>query len=77
MISAMKQKNIQKAIHYFSLSVKQDIGTLFILGSIYYEEIDVEYSIQKAIHYIKKASCFNDQYSKNNLGIIYKTEKRM
>ena len=28
--------------------------------------------IKKAIHYYKEASTFNNQYAKNNLGILYK-----
>ena len=31
------------------------------------------YDIEKAIHYFKEVSCFNNQYAKNNLEIIYKT----
>ena len=37
-----------------------------------HQGIYVKKDIQQAIHYYKEASSFDNQYSKNNLGIIYK-----
>ena len=39
---------------------------------LYHEGIFVKKDIQEAIRYYKEASSFKNQYSKNNLGIIYK-----
>ena len=46
----------------------------FTLGFIYHEGrlILVKRDITKAIHFYKEGSSLNDQYSKNNLGVIYK-----
>ena len=43
-----------------------------ILGDLHFEGKLMDYSIEKAIHYYKEASSFNNQYAKNNLGVIYK-----
>lgn len=68
--------NIKKAIYYLSLAADQlHIDAQFLLGSIYCDGLHVKYSIDKAIHYFKEASCFNHSQAKNNLGIIYKTWK--
>ena len=102
-------RDINKAIHYFSLAsnqnypeaqfnlgiiyyigeyIKQDIkkGRYYIMlaskngnrranfahGFLLQEGICAQKDIAKAIHYYKEASSFNNQFSKNNLGIIYK-----
>lgn len=44
----------------------------FSLGFIYHEGKLIKCDIEKAIHYYKEGSSLNDQYSKNNLGVIYK-----
>ncbi|KAK8891536.1 hypothetical protein M9Y10_028749 [Tritrichomonas musculus] len=44
----------------------------FYHGFLHHEGIYAKKDIQKAIHYYKEASSFNNQYSKNNPGIIYK-----
>ncbi|KAK8847021.1 hypothetical protein M9Y10_019596 [Tritrichomonas musculus] len=44
----------------------------FLHGFLLHEGIYVKKDILQAIHYYKEASSFNNQYSKNNLGIIYK-----
>ncbi|KAK8880692.1 hypothetical protein M9Y10_003377 [Tritrichomonas musculus] len=44
----------------------------FFLGFWYQEGMYVKKDIQKAVLYYKEASSFNNQYAKNNLGIIYK-----
>ncbi|KAK8839289.1 hypothetical protein M9Y10_032221 [Tritrichomonas musculus] len=44
----------------------------FAHGFLLHEGKYVKKDISKAIHYYKEASSFNNQYSKNNLGIIYK-----
>ena len=47
----------------------------FILGSVYHQGIEDKRDIQKVIEYYKKASFFNNQFTKNNLGNIYKNLK--
>ena len=44
----------------------------FFVGYFYHKGDYIERGIQKAIHYYKEDSSFNDQYAKNNLAIIYK-----
>ena len=44
----------------------------FAQGFLLHEGKYVKKDISEAVHYYKEASCFNNQYSKNNLGIIYK-----
>ncbi|KAK8867172.1 hypothetical protein M9Y10_010148 [Tritrichomonas musculus] len=57
---------MQKAIHYFNCAANHnEQDAHFFLG----------FNIDKAIHYFKIASCFYNQYAKNNLGVIYKTGK--
>ena len=67
-------RDIIKSIHYFTLAANQDHrDSQFLLGCIYYEELYTDYDIQQTSHSFKEVSCFNSQYAKNNLGIIYKT----
>ncbi|KAK8834492.1 hypothetical protein M9Y10_027676 [Tritrichomonas musculus] len=64
---------IKKGFYYVSLSsLNRNVIGHFILGFLYHEGEVVEQDINKAIHYYKEASSFNHNYSKNNLGIIYK-----
>ena len=44
----------------------------FSLGFMYQEGKYLKRDMKKSIHYYKEASSFNNQYAKNNLGIIYK-----
>ncbi|KAK8880614.1 hypothetical protein M9Y10_003296 [Tritrichomonas musculus] len=53
-------------------SMNNDRQANFAHGFLLHEGKCVKKDIAKAIHYYKEASSFNNQYSKNNLGIIYK-----
>ncbi|KAK8836973.1 hypothetical protein M9Y10_037009 [Tritrichomonas musculus] len=44
----------------------------FAHGFLLHEGKNIDRNIEEAIHYYKEASSFNNQYAKNNLGIIYK-----
>ena len=44
----------------------------FAHGFLLHEKNSSEKDIEDAIHFYKEASSFNNQYAKNNLGIIYK-----
>ena len=48
----------------------------YFLGCIYCKGYCVDRDIEKAIKYFKEGSSFNHQYSKNNLGILFKNFKR-
>ncbi|KAK8890635.1 hypothetical protein M9Y10_035416 [Tritrichomonas musculus] len=63
----------RKLVYYYSLVTDEcHSHAQFYLGSIFYEGLYVDFDIEKAIHHFKEASCFNNQYAKNNLAIIYK-----
>ena len=64
---------IKKAIELFTLASNnyEMINAFFCLGMIYFEGKYIQINIEKAIHYFKKLSSYNNQYVKNNLGIIY------
>ena len=51
---------------------KSNSDARFLLGSIYFEGLHVNYDIEKAIYYFKEASCLNNKKAKNNLGVIHK-----
>ncbi|KAK8840100.1 hypothetical protein M9Y10_031037 [Tritrichomonas musculus] len=67
-------QDINKGIHYFLKSAKGLKGQKisFIVGNIYLKGKYLNRDVDKAIHYYKESSCFNNQYAKNNLGMIYK-----
>ena len=44
----------------------------FYVGFLSHEGKNVDQDIEKALHYYKEGSSLNDQYAKNNLGVIYK-----
>ncbi|KAK8883628.1 hypothetical protein M9Y10_042723 [Tritrichomonas musculus] len=44
----------------------------FAHGFLLHKEKDVKRDMSEAIHYYKEASSLNNQYAKNNLGIIYR-----
>ena len=44
----------------------------FAHGFLLHKGKEVKRDMSEAIHYYKEASSFNDQYAKNNLGIIYR-----
>ena len=75
-------------IYYYGNGTKQDIingrdyiilasksgytDAYFAHGFLLHEGKSMNRNIKKAIQYYKEASSFNNQYAKNNLGIIYK-----
>ncbi|KAK8880547.1 hypothetical protein M9Y10_003227 [Tritrichomonas musculus] len=66
-------KDIKKGRYYLMLASKNnDRDANFSHGFLLHEGKCVKKDILDAIHYYKEASSFNNQYSKNNLGIIYK-----
>ncbi|KAK8846996.1 hypothetical protein M9Y10_019570 [Tritrichomonas musculus] len=67
------KQDIKKGRYYIMLSSMNDHRQAnFAHGFLLHEGKCVEKDIAGAIHYYKEASSFNNQYSKNNLGIIYK-----
>ncbi|KAK8840052.1 hypothetical protein M9Y10_030985 [Tritrichomonas musculus] len=44
----------------------------FSVGFLFHEGKYMKKNIQRSIHFYKEASSFNNQFAKNNLGIIYK-----
>ena len=71
-----KKKNIKKSIKYLTLASSYGLyKPNFYLGCIYFIGLEGNKDIDKAIHYFKEGSSFNDNYCKNNLGIIYKNIK--
>ena len=65
--------NLNNACNNFYLSAKNgNVQANFIFGFLNHQGIFIEQNIQDAIKYYKYASCFNDQYAKNNLGVIFK-----
>ncbi|KAK8836037.1 hypothetical protein M9Y10_040238 [Tritrichomonas musculus] len=67
------KQNIKKGTYYIMLaSINKHRQANFGHGFLLHEGKYVKKDILEAIHYYKEASSFNNQYSKNNLGIIYK-----
>ncbi|KAK8888561.1 hypothetical protein M9Y10_033292 [Tritrichomonas musculus] len=67
------QQDIDKAIHYLTISTKLGHSEAqTILGEIYFSNQFVPRDIKKAIYYFKESSNINDSIAKNYLGIIYK-----
>ena len=79
------QRDINKSLYYFKLSSKNNNpNAQYNLGLIYYQNKYIPSDILKAIDYFSlakknlfyKASLYlgyiNDQFAKNNLGVIYK-----
>ena len=44
----------------------------YVAGCLYHFGEYINRDINKAIQYYKKASSFNNEYAKNNIGVIYK-----
>lgn len=64
---------INKSINFLQLASKKgNILSNFFLGFLYHEGRYIQKDIQKAIHYYKEASSFNNEFAKNNLGILFK-----
>lgn len=53
-------------------SMNNDRQANFAHGFLLHEGKYIKRDIEGAVHYYKESSSFNNQYSKNNLGIIYK-----
>ena len=67
------QKNINLGIFWIlESSERGNIDACFFIGFLYQEGKHIDKDIKKSIHNYKEASSFNNQYAKNNLGIIYK-----
>ncbi|KAK8843898.1 hypothetical protein M9Y10_024980 [Tritrichomonas musculus] len=66
-------QDVNRAILYFYLSAEKGFTeSNFFMGIFYSQGIIIERNIEKAIHYYFNGSNHGDQYSKNNLGIIFK-----
>ncbi|KAK8882887.1 hypothetical protein M9Y10_045531 [Tritrichomonas musculus] len=66
-------QNLNRGIIYIRLSAENhNHEAEVILGDLFFEGKYFEYDLEKAIHFYKEASCFYNQYAKNNLGVIYK-----
>ncbi|KAK8888425.1 hypothetical protein M9Y10_039495 [Tritrichomonas musculus] len=64
---------IKKGIYLITLSaINGCITSSFHVGYFNHKGVYMKRDINKAIHYYKEASSFNNQYAKNNLGIIFK-----
>lgn len=69
----INSKKFDRAIYYFKNSAQNGlIEGKFTYAFLLHDGKYIEQDIFKAISLYKDASSFNDQYSKNNLGIIYK-----
>lgn len=67
------KNDIKKGIYFLTLASDQfNIEASFSLGYFYHTWKFVKQDIDKSISYYKKASSFNNQYAKSNLGILYK-----
>ena len=67
------KRDIKKGQSYIMLaSINGNRDANFAHGYLHHEGKSVKKDIEKAIHFYKEASTFNNQYAKNNLGIIYK-----
>lgn len=67
------EKDIKKSIYYLSQSANNGFQEAqFIMAYFYQEGKLVKRDIKKAIKLYKEVSSFNNQFAKNNLGVIYK-----
>ena len=67
------KRNIDKGVYYLQQSSENGFTQAsFILGFLYHKGELVNQDIKKSIEYYKLASSFNNEFAKNNLGIIYK-----
>ena len=67
------KSNKNKGIGYLTRSSNNgNVRAHFTLGYLHHEGRFVEKNINKAIHYYKEASSLNDEYAKNNLGVLNK-----
>ncbi|KAK8899318.1 hypothetical protein M9Y10_001631 [Tritrichomonas musculus] len=66
-------QDIKKGQYYIILASKNgNRNANFAHGFLLHEGKSIKSNIKEAIHFYKEASTFNNQYAKNNLGIIYK-----
>ena len=66
-------QDIKKGIYYIMLaSINGCREANFAHGFLLHKGKEVKRDMSAAIHYYKEASSFNNQYAKNNLGIIYR-----
>ena len=71
--NTFKTNEIKKGIQYIMLALKNGYKmAYFSYGFLLQEGKNIDRNIDEAIHYYKEASSFNNNYAKNNLGIIYK-----
>ena len=70
------QRDINRSIYNLESSALNLYKANFYIGCIYFKRIYVNKDIEKAIKYYKEGSSFNDNYCKNNFGIIYKNCKK-
>ncbi|KAK8867142.1 hypothetical protein M9Y10_010116 [Tritrichomonas musculus] len=72
----LKKESFQdhkEGIKLISLAfIKGEKQAAFVLGYLYHEGKYINCDIAKSIHYYKEASSFNNNYAKNNLGVIYR-----
>lgn len=74
--SMYKNKDIQRAIHYFKLAAKQNhLKALFALGNIYINGKFIHPDAEKAIYYYKLAANQNHLEAMYNLGCIYNSNR--
>ncbi|KAK8835284.1 hypothetical protein M9Y10_016223 [Tritrichomonas musculus] len=65
--------DMKKSIHYLIRSaLNGNKEACFAVGYLYHEGKYMERDIDQCIRFYKEASSFNNQYAKNNFGIIYK-----
>ncbi|KAK8834387.1 hypothetical protein M9Y10_019121 [Tritrichomonas musculus] len=72
-IEYFKSIDKKKGIHFLIRSaLNGNKEACFAVGYLYHEGKYMERNIEQSIRFYKEASSFNNQYAKNNLGIIYK-----
>ena len=71
--NTFKTNEIKKGIQYIMPALKNEYKMTYLsYGFLLQEGKNIDRNIDEAIHYYKEASSFNNNYAKNNLGIIYK-----
>ena len=76
-LSPFIKNDINKAIYYATLSAEGGCyESKLLLGMIYYEGIYTHRDIKNSIHYLKECSSLDYHEAKNNLGVIYKNERK-
>lgn len=68
-----QNQNIEKGIEYLIQSSQNGFQEAqFIVGILYHEGRYIQRDIKKAVHLYKELSSLNNNFAKNNLGVLYR-----